>query len=205
MQALNLDDNYLQSLPPSLERLTELTELSVTNLQLQSLPFVLGAMTGLTDLRLTASRTMSNPPYEIVVQGTEVLLGFIRKAYACVRRTGYMNISGMALEELPMEVMELGNLRHLQVSAPPPFPRIQRMLRVFACGACRMQHAECSLQNAACNAECSADVLVHGTRVQARDNHIIHLSSAVAKMNCVERLHLHRNGPPPPPPPSLPY
>ncbi|KAJ1490139.1 hypothetical protein T484DRAFT_1777982 [Baffinella frigidus] len=102
--ALHLDDNYLQArasfpstwvegggfnaLPPSLERLTALTELSVTNLQLQSLPFVLGAMTGLTDLRLTASRTMSNPPYEIVVQGTEVLLEFIKKSYQCVRRTG---------------------------------------------------------------------------------------------------------------------
>jgi hypothetical protein len=95
------------------------------------------------------------------VQGTEVLLGFIQKAYACVRRTGYMNISGMALEELPMEVMELGNLRHLQVSDPalPPHPAdaASVCIRGLQNAECRMQNAECRMQNAECrmqNAEC---------------------------------------------------
>ena len=51
--ALHLDDNNLTSLPPSIERLTDLTELTLTNLQLQNLPFVMGAMTNLKKLRLT--------------------------------------------------------------------------------------------------------------------------------------------------------
>ena len=92
--ALHLDDNNITSLPPSIERLTALTELTLTNLQvcvptllllychctstyvrltcsvlqLQSLPFVMGAMTGLVKLSLSVSRMMRNPPYEIVMQ-----------------------------------------------------------------------------------------------------------------------------------------
>ena len=137
-----LMDNNLTSLPPSVERLTDLTELTLTNLQLHSLPFVMGAMTNLRKLRLTVSRYMQNPPFEIVTQGTAVLLTYMRKCYMCVRTSGYMNISGMGLETLPHEVPALGNLRHLQ----------------------------------------------------ARDNLIMHISRSLDQMNCIEKLHLHRNG-----------
>jgi hypothetical protein len=34
------------------------------------------------------------------VQGTAVLLEFMRKSYLCVRKTGYMNISQMRLEQV---------------------------------------------------------------------------------------------------------
>ena len=43
-----------------------------------------------------------------------MLLEFMRKSYLCVRKTGYMNISQMHLEQLPKEVLSLGNLQHLQ-------------------------------------------------------------------------------------------
>ena len=49
-----------------------------------------------------------------LLQGTAVLLEFMRKSYLCVRQTGYMNISQMRLEQLPKEVLSLGNLQHLQ-------------------------------------------------------------------------------------------
>ena len=140
--ALHLDDNNLTSLPPSVERLTDLTELTLTNLQLHSLPFVMGAMTNLRKLRLTVSRYMQNPPFEIVTQGTAVLLTYMHKCYMCVRTSGYMNISGMGLETLPHEVLALGNLRHLQ----------------------------------------------------ARDNLVMHIGRSLEQMNCIEKLHLHRNG-----------
>lgn len=140
--ALHLDDNNLTSLPPSIERLTDLTELTLTNLTLQNLPFVMGAMTNLKKLRLTVSRVMQNPPYEIVTQGTAVLLNYMRKSYLCVRKTGYMNISEMSLEQLPKDILALGNLRHLQ----------------------------------------------------ARNNTILHISSAMSSMNCIQKLHLHGNG-----------
>lgn len=41
----------------------------------------MGAMTSLTSLRLTASRRMTSPPYEIVAQGTDVLLTYLRKSF----------------------------------------------------------------------------------------------------------------------------
>lgn len=140
--ALHLDDNSISMLPPSIERLSDLTELTLNNLQLQSLPFVMGAMTSLTSLRLTASRRMTSPPYEIVAQGTDVLLTYLRKSFVCVRATGYMNVSNMSLESLPKEVLTLNNLQHLQ----------------------------------------------------ARNNHILHLSSHLGRMNSITKIHLHNNG-----------
>jgi Leucine-rich repeat (LRR) protein len=109
--SLRLDDNHITALPPSIERLTDLTELTITNLHLAVLPFVLGALTCLTTLRLSPTRSMTNPPYEIVMQGTDVVLRYMRKLYLCVRQTSYINITQVSLRSLENQSRNMPNTR----------------------------------------------------------------------------------------------
>ena len=59
---LNLTDNKLTTLPPSLGQLTQLTELNLSSNQLTTLPDSLGQLTQLTELDLSYNKLTSLPP-----------------------------------------------------------------------------------------------------------------------------------------------
>jgi len=79
LQRLYLDENQLRELPPDLGHLTNLQELYLNNNQLRELPPDLGLLTNLQMLRLENNPDLLTPPPEIVEQGTQATLTFLRE------------------------------------------------------------------------------------------------------------------------------
>ncbi|MBE9030054.1 GTPase, partial [filamentous cyanobacterium LEGE 11480] len=78
LQSLNLFDNQLSALPETLGKLTNLTTLSLFINQLSALPETLGNLTNLTTLYLDNNPNLASPSPEVVSQGTEAILAFLR-------------------------------------------------------------------------------------------------------------------------------
>lgn len=74
---LTLSGNRLTVLPDSLGNLTSLTALNLSNNQLTALPDSLGDLTNLKALILR-DNPLESPPPEVVAQGTEAVLAFLR-------------------------------------------------------------------------------------------------------------------------------
>ncbi len=79
LQKLDLDENQLSELPPELGQLTNLQELYLNKNQLCELPPELGRVTSLQTLRLENNSDLLTPPPEIVEQGTQAMLAFLRE------------------------------------------------------------------------------------------------------------------------------
>jgi Leucine-rich repeat (LRR) protein len=79
LQRLYLDENQLQELPPELGQLTNLQELYLNKNRLRELPPKLGQLTSLQMLRLENNPELLTPPPEIVEQGTQATLAFLRE------------------------------------------------------------------------------------------------------------------------------
>jgi Leucine-rich repeat (LRR) protein/GTPase SAR1 family protein len=79
LQRLYLDENQLRELPPDLGHLTNLQELYLNNNQLRELPPDLVLLTNLQMLRLENNPDLLTPPPEIVEQGTQATLTFLRE------------------------------------------------------------------------------------------------------------------------------
>ncbi|MEH1861396.1 MAG: leucine-rich repeat domain-containing protein [Nostoc sp.] len=79
LTTLYLDNNQLSSLPPEISQLSNLTELSLSNNQLSSLPPEISQLSSLTRLDLSKNRQLSSPPPEIVEQGTQAILTYLRE------------------------------------------------------------------------------------------------------------------------------
>lgn len=79
LQSLNLSNNRLTRLLNSLYRLTQLQSLDLHNNQLTSLPYSLGRLTQLKTLDLRHN-AFSDPPPDVIAQGTEVVLAYLRCA-----------------------------------------------------------------------------------------------------------------------------
>ena len=77
LQALYLHGNQLTAVPESLGQLTNLQELWLGNNQLTALPESLGQLTNLRVLELGGNR-LASPPPEIVAQGTQAILSYLR-------------------------------------------------------------------------------------------------------------------------------
>jgi len=76
---LDLSNNQLTSIPAELGKLTNLTVLYLSGNQLTSLPAELGELTKLDELRLDGNKALTSPPPEVVKQGTEAILAYLRE------------------------------------------------------------------------------------------------------------------------------
>ncbi|MEH2451367.1 leucine-rich repeat domain-containing protein, partial [Nostoc sp.] len=74
-----LFNNQLSSLPPEISQLSNLTRLSLSNNQLSSLPPEFSQLSNLTRLYLDNNPQLSSPPPEIVEQGTQAILTYLRE------------------------------------------------------------------------------------------------------------------------------
>jgi Leucine-rich repeat (LRR) protein len=81
LQSLNLSNNRLTKLLNSLDRLTQLESLDLHNNRLTALPHSLGRLTQLKSLDLR-NNAFSDPPPEVIEQGTEAVLAYLRAADA---------------------------------------------------------------------------------------------------------------------------
>ncbi len=79
LQRLYLDENQLHELPAELGQLTNLQELYLNTNQLRELPAELGQLTNLQILQLENNSDLLTPPPEIVEQGTQAILTFLRE------------------------------------------------------------------------------------------------------------------------------
>jgi Leucine-rich repeat (LRR) protein len=79
LQSLNLSNNRLTTLLNSLGRLTQLQSLDLHNNRLTALPHFLGRLTQLHSLDLR-NNALSDPPPEVIEQGTEAVLAYLRAA-----------------------------------------------------------------------------------------------------------------------------
>lgn len=79
LQSLNLSNNRLTKLLNSLDRLTQLQSLDLHNNRLTTLPHSLGRLTQLRSLDLR-NNAFSDPPPEVIEQGTEAVLAYLRAA-----------------------------------------------------------------------------------------------------------------------------
>ena len=79
LQSLNLSNNRLPRLLNSLYRLTQLQSLDLSNNRLTALPYSLGRLTQLRALDLR-DNAFSDPPPEVIEQGTEAVLDYLRRA-----------------------------------------------------------------------------------------------------------------------------
>ena len=75
---LSLYNNQLTSIPAELAQLTNLMELHLENNQLTSVPPELGRLTKLNTLTLDGNKDLISPPPEVVQQGTEAILAYLR-------------------------------------------------------------------------------------------------------------------------------
>ncbi|MEH1868818.1 MAG: COR domain-containing protein [Nostoc sp.] len=76
---LSLHNNQLSSLPPEFSQLSNLTELYLHNNQLSSLPPEISQLSNLTTLLLSNNPQLTSPPPEIVEQGTQAILTYLRE------------------------------------------------------------------------------------------------------------------------------
>jgi internalin A len=79
LQRLYLDENQLREIPPELDQLTNMQELYLNKNQLRELPPELGQLISLQMLRLENNPGLLTPPPEIVEQGTQATLTFLRE------------------------------------------------------------------------------------------------------------------------------
>ena len=75
---LSLNDNQLTTVPDSIGQLTALTSLSLNGNQLTTVPDSIGQLTALTSLDLSGNQHLISPPREVLGQGTEAVLAFLR-------------------------------------------------------------------------------------------------------------------------------
>jgi len=76
---LYLHFNHLTELPPELGQLTGLQYLDLDSNQLIRLPPELGRLEKLTSLSLDGNPHLKSPPREVVEQGTQAILGYLRE------------------------------------------------------------------------------------------------------------------------------
>ncbi|WP_190240910.1 COR domain-containing protein [Nostoc sp. 'Peltigera membranacea cyanobiont' 210A] len=79
LTGLSLHHNQLSSLPPEISQLSNLTELFLNNNQLSSLPPEISQLFNLTRLFLENNPQLSSPPPEIIEQGTQAILTYLRE------------------------------------------------------------------------------------------------------------------------------
>ncbi len=75
---LDLSYNFLSSVPDSLGDLSQLRSLDLSYNSLSSVPDSLGDLSELTTLNLDANPQLVDPPPEVVSQGTQVILEYLR-------------------------------------------------------------------------------------------------------------------------------
>ncbi|MEH1972681.1 MAG: COR domain-containing protein [Nostoc sp.] len=76
---LYLNNNQLSSLPPEFSQLSNLTRLYLNNNQLSSLPPEFSQLSNLTELYLDNNPQLTSPPPEIVEQGRQAILAYLRE------------------------------------------------------------------------------------------------------------------------------
>jgi Leucine-rich repeat (LRR) protein len=79
LQTLSLANNQLNSLPPEMGQLTSLRELFLNDNQLSELPFEIGHLPNLQRLTVEHNRSLKTLPVEIIEQGTNAILAFLRE------------------------------------------------------------------------------------------------------------------------------
>ncbi|MEH2149406.1 leucine-rich repeat domain-containing protein [Nostoc sp.] len=79
LTTLSLFNNQLSSLPSEISQLSNLTWLYLNNNQLSSLPPEISQLSNLIRLSLDNNPQLSSPPPEIVKQGTQAILKYLRK------------------------------------------------------------------------------------------------------------------------------
>ncbi|MGF1933939.1 MAG: COR domain-containing protein [Nostoc sp. ChiQUE02] len=79
LKVLSLYNNQLSSLPLEICQLSNLTKLSLLNNQLSSLPLEISQLSNLTRLSLDNNPQLTSPPPEIVEQGTQAILTYLRE------------------------------------------------------------------------------------------------------------------------------
>ena len=79
LTTLSLYNNQLSSLPSEISQLSNFTELNLDNNQLSSLPPEISQLSSLTTLSLFDNPQLTSPPPEIVKQGTQAILNYLRK------------------------------------------------------------------------------------------------------------------------------
>lgn len=79
LQLLNLSNNRLATLLNSLGRLIQLQSLDLHNNRLTALPHALGQLPQLQSLNLR-NNPLSDPPPDVIEQGTEAVLAYLRAA-----------------------------------------------------------------------------------------------------------------------------
>lgn len=79
LTALHLRSNQLTNVPAELAQLTNLMYLRLDNNQLASVPPELGKLKGLKELRLEGNKGLMSPPPQVIDQGTEAVLVYLRE------------------------------------------------------------------------------------------------------------------------------
>jgi len=79
LRTLDLSRNRLATVPASISGLSRLTRLGLADNRLIELPVELGALRQLTHLDVTGNRHLMTPPPEIVAQGGQAVLTFLRE------------------------------------------------------------------------------------------------------------------------------
>ena len=111
---LNLGSNNLEVLPSAVGNLTNLTTLALYRNKLSILPLTVGRLSNLTDLDLVDNHTRS-PPIETAACGTKAVISFFANLLHA-RASRRLELSGLGLETLPMELEYITYLTELNLS-----------------------------------------------------------------------------------------
>ena len=102
LKELSLSNNELTTLPEEILVLSGLKRLAIDHNRLTALPFEMGNMPLLRKLKLH-SNDIQSPPREVVMQGTSVMLAYL-KALCDGSKAEKLDLSTFGLLELPPEV-----------------------------------------------------------------------------------------------------
>lgn len=134
---LNIQRNFLTSIPPAVSCLGALTALSVATNPLNTLPAELGLCTRLSTLRLGKKHSVVVPVWEVLNQGPGPTLEYLRRVLVA-RKSNSLNISDFSLTRIPPEVTTAALLA-ADAAGGHHVPRLQLDVQLDGVGCIQQQ------------------------------------------------------------------
>eukprot|EP00960_Hanusia_phi_P041034 754803-Hanusia_phi.AAC.2 len=115
--AISTLDEVVVDVDRSIASLSSLRSLNVTGNPLTILPITLGSLNKLEYLEYDGNSVVS-PPRDILVKSVQSVVSYLKRAWEG-RRTGMLDLSSLALTEIPLEVTDWSPLVEQEVEEQP--------------------------------------------------------------------------------------